>query len=148
MSAGSFAGKHRQALLEVLRYGAVAVLGLGVDVGIGYAAHRYLGLPLIVGAAAGFLTGVAVNYILFEVWVFRSGRMSWARLGKAYVAAQGALLVRLACVWLLGHWLAGMAQAALMTLVGAAGISFVVNFVLVRLFLKSQKPGLVDRGVG
>lgn len=136
MSAKVILARHRNSLLEALRYVAVAVLGLGIDIGIGYGAHRLLGLPLMAGAAAGFLTGVAVNYILFETWVFRSGEMSWRRLGKAYIAAQSAFLVRLGCVWLLGWLLAGMAQADLATLVGAAGVSFVVNFALVRLFLK------------
>ena len=137
MSQGLLSPTKKQVGLETLRYIAVAVLGLGVDVGIGYAAHRIFGLPLIVGATMGFLIGVAVNYLLFEVWVFRSGKLSWLRLGKAYVAALGALLVRLACVWRLEAVLYGLPQADLVTLVGAAGISFIVNFVLVRLFLKS-----------
>jgi len=126
----------RQELLRAARYMAVTVVGLAVDLGVGFAAHRLLPIPLVTSAALGFLTGVAVNYLLFEFWVFRSGKLSWGRLGKAYVAAQAALIVRLVCVWLLGMVIVGLPQAALLTLTLAAGVSFGVNFLLIRVFLR------------
>ncbi|WDF72864.1 GtrA family protein [Novosphingobium sp. KACC 22771] len=138
MSVSAPADQRREALMELVRYTVVAVLGLGVDVGIGYGARRLLGMPLVAGAALGFLVGVAFNYVLFEFWVFRYGRLTWLRLGKAYAASQGAIVVRLGCVWALGRLLAGLPQADLIVLVGAAGISFVVNFILTRLFLRKK----------
>lgn len=143
MSEASPPARLARLALEPLRYLAVVVVGLGIDIGVGYGAHRLLGLPLVAGAALGFLVGVAANYVLFEFWVFRTGRLSWPRLGKAYVAAQAALLVRLGSVWVLGHLLAGFAlfpliTPALLTLTAAAGLSFVVNFVLVRMLLKAR----------
>ena len=136
---------RQNAVMELARYIAVVVVGLGVDVGIGYAGHQLLALPLVVSAALGFLAGIAVNYVLFELWLFRTGRLSWARLGKAWLAAQGALLVRLGAVWALSRLLAGVVpglpRMALVVLILAAGLSFVVNFVLVRLMLKPGPKG-------
>jgi putative flippase GtrA len=124
-------------LKEALRYFVVVALGLGVDVGLAWVLSHGFGLPLVLCAAMGFLTGVAVNYVLFEYWVFATRRLSWLRLGKAYVAAQGAFAVRLASVWLLSRLLP---DKHLAVLVIAAGLSFVVNFALVRLFLRPQMP--------
>ena len=88
---------------ETLRYGMAMVVGLGVDLGLGYALNRWLAVPMLAAAAVGFLIAVAVNYLQFEYWVFATRQPGWARLGRAYGAAQGALLVRLAMVWLLGR---------------------------------------------
>ncbi|MFM5907982.1 MAG: GtrA family protein [Novosphingobium sp.] len=124
-------------LKEALRYFLVVALGLGVDVGLAWLLDHGLGLPLVLCAAIGFLTGVAVNYLLFEYWVFATRSPSWARLGKACVAAQGAFAVRLAGVWLLSRAMPGNHLAVLAI---AAGLSFAVNFALVRLFLRPQMP--------
>ncbi|WP_310530494.1 GtrA family protein [Novosphingobium sp.] len=125
-------------LKEALRYFLVVALGLGLDVGLAWVLSHVFGLPLLLCAALGFLAGVAVNYLLFEMWVFATRRLSWVRLGKAYLAAQGALLARLVSVWLLAMLLPDMPQRQLAVLVIAAGLSFTVNFVLVRLMLRPR----------
>ena len=122
---------------ETLRYGMAMVVGLGVDLGLGYALNRWLAVPMLAAAAVGFLIAVAVNYLQFEYWVFATRQPGWARLGRAYGAAQGALLVRLAMVWLLGRL--GLGRLAI--LAGAAGLSFVVNFLLARRWLGTRDGG-------
>lgn len=125
-------------LKEALRYFVAVLLGLCVDVGLAWALSHVPGVPLLFCAAIGFLAGVAANYVLFEMWVFATCRLTWARLGKAYLAAQGALLVRLVSVWLLALLLPPMLQRQLAVLVIAAGLSFTVNFALVRLMLRPR----------
>lgn len=125
-------------LKEALRYFLVVALGLGLDVGLAWVLNHLFALPLLICAGLGFLAGVAANYVLFEMWVFATRRLSWARLGKAYLAAQGALLARLVSVWLLAMLLPNMPQRQLAVLVIAAGLSFTVNFVLVRLMLRPR----------
>lgn len=129
-------------LKEGLRYFVVVVIGLGVDVGLAWWISRVTGLPLELCAAFGFLAGVAANYVMFEMWVFATGRLSFARLGKAYAAALGALAVRLAAVWALSRALARYWPDApygnLVILALAAGLSFIVNFALVRPLLRSR----------
>lgn len=119
---------QRARVLEGLRYAVTIVLGLGVDLSLAMAAHRLLGLPLVAGAALGFAGGVVCNYLLFELWVFATRRLSWARLGQIGVAGLGVLAVRLGAVWALDR----LGLPALLTLAVATGASFTLNFFLSR----------------
>ena len=119
----------KRAAGEPLRYLVAVVLGLGVDLGTALALRTALHVPTVLAAAAGFCCGLLVNYMSFEYWVFGRGQPSWTGLARLFAAAQTALVLRLAAVWLLG--LAGLPVAAVLVL--ATGVSFVANFFLSRL---------------
>jgi hypothetical protein len=76
--------------LETARYGAVILIGFGFDFGITLALSRRLGLPLELSAAIGFLSALALNYILFEFWVFRGedSAFSATRLSQTGLACR------------------------------------------------------------
>lgn len=128
----------RPQLTETIRYFIVILFGLSLDIAIGFTVHEVFAAPLIFGAAVGFLAGVAFNYVLIERWVFRTGQMSWVRLGKTCVAAQGVLIFRLVSVWALSRILGSSPQASLASLALASILSFSLNYLLMRLILRRQ----------
>lgn len=123
---------RRAAALEALRYTVAVAIGLGVDLALALAVNRLLGLPLVLGAAAGFAGGILSNYLLFELWVFATRQLRWARLARIVLAAQGALAVRLGVVWLLDR----LGVPPLPTLIAGAGLSFTVNFLVSRRIIR------------
>jgi putative flippase GtrA len=125
----------RVATGEPLRYLCAVVLGLALDLGVALALRTLLGLPTVLAAAAGFCSGLGLNYLTFEYWVFGRGQPSWTGLGRLFLAAQTALILRLAAVWLLG--LAGLPAPVVLVL--ATGLSFAANFFLSRLAVR--RPG-------
>lgn len=127
----------REHLREGLRYTATVAVGLVTDLTVAWLTNRVLSWPLVFCGAIGFATGVAVNYVLFEKWVFRTGRISLPRLGKAYAGALGALAVRLGSIAVFAEVLPVPGTSPLAILAMATGLSFLVNFVLVRRLLRS-----------
>lgn len=115
---------------ELLRFGAVTVLGLAIDVGLAWALASLAGLPLPLAAVCGFLVAAAVNYVLHEFWTFTSGaRRASAKRGLAYLAGLGlTLATRLAVVTALSRYVFADPAARLPVLAIAVGCSFVVNF--------------------
>lgn len=113
------------------KYFVVIVVGLALDIALAWTLEAVAGFPLVVCSAAGFLTAVAANYILFEYWVFDAHRFSLRRFALSYASSLGALAVRLAAisVFALVPW--DSSVAVLGKLVAAAGVSFVVNYILV-----------------
>ncbi|WP_127090651.1 GtrA family protein [Aquabacter cavernae] len=116
-----------------LRYLAVVVAGYGVDFGVSFSAFKLLGLPLPAAACVGFALAVAFNYLAHEFWTFAGTRRTGygARFGKFIGVALFTLLVRVGVIFALDPFASSdMAHAAL--LVGAAGVSLGVNYVLTR----------------
>ena len=115
---------------ELVRFFAVTVLGVMVDLAIAFALHTGLGVPLWLAAATGFTLAASVNYVIHQTWSFRSGpRDLSARRAALYaLAALATLSVRVAIVALLDRALAGAYPLAI--LIAGAGGSFFVNFAL------------------
>ena len=128
---------RRTAALELLRYTVAVGVGLGIDLSVALAVNRLLGLPLVAGAAIGFVGGILSNYLLFELWVFGTRQLRWARLGRIVLAAQAALALRLGAVWLLDR----LGVPPLPTLVAGAGVSFAVNFFVSRRIISAMRAG-------
>ena len=114
------------------RYGAVIVLGFGVDFGITLALSRLVGLPLELSAAIGFIGALALNYVLFEFWVFRreNSTFSAPRLLQTALAAGAALSVRVVSFGLSGKILGNSLPEVVATILLAAGASVLVNYLL------------------
>lgn len=127
-----------------LKYAVIVALGLCVDLGVALTLRWLFSVPLPLAAAIGFAIGVTFNYLLFELWLFGGCQPSLKRLGKAYIAALGAFGTRIATTWLLGQVILEGSYADFLILVGAIGVSFVVNFLSVKLLLSrtgSAKAG-------
>jgi putative flippase GtrA len=121
---------------DAIRYLGIAIIGLIIDLVIALSLRRIFALPLPVASAIGFLSAVAVNYVLFERFLFGQMRLSWIRLTKTYLSAQGALLVRVLVTWALTYVLYGSIMSDAVLLIISAGVSFVANFFIVRLLLR------------
>ena len=131
------AANGREHASEVVRYAAVVILGLGVDIGAGLFCRWLTGMPLVASGVVGFCAGVATNYLLCEKWVFRTGQVSWRRLGQAYLAGSAALCIRISAIWIAGIvWKNPDFSADFFKLMTAAGLSFGANFLLLRKFLR------------
>jgi putative flippase GtrA len=124
---------------QTARYGAVILLGFGIDFGITLALSRLVGLSLELSAAIGFLSALALNYILFEFWVFRGdSAFSATRLSQTALAAGAALSMRVGIIWLVGKVLGNTLPEVVGTILLAAGASVLVNYLLLcRVFAHS-----------
>ncbi len=121
---------------DVVRYLLIAIVGMIVDLIIALIIRRVFALPLPVATAIGFLSAVALNYVLLERFLFGRTVLSWTRLAKTYASAQGALIVRILVAWVLSRALHGSLQADAIVLITSASISFVANFLIVQLLLR------------
>lgn len=113
---------------QLVRFFAVTVLGVILDLAIAYALHQWVGVPLWLAAAIGFALAASANYVIHQTWSFRSGPLSLGRAGLYAGVALATLAVRVGIVALLEWVLPGAWPLAI--LVAGAGGSFCVNFVL------------------
>lgn len=121
----------------LVRFGIVAVGGLGVDLATGWSLSRFGGLPLTLAAFFGFCGGAAFNYLLHERWTFGSGAVS-ARRGSLYALTLLATLAcRLGAVAVLQRTVLPAPGDRLPILVLATGLSFAVNYLLSRFLVFS-----------
>jgi len=112
----------------LVRFFAVTVLGVILDLAIAYALHQWAGVPLWLAAAMGFGIAAGVNYVIHQTWSFRTGPLSARRAALYAGVALLTLAVRVAIVAALERALPGAWPLAI--LVAGAGGSFGVNFVL------------------
>jgi putative flippase GtrA len=113
---------------QLVRFFAVTVLGVILDLAISFALHQWAGVPLWLAAATGFTIAASANYVIHQTWSFRSGPLSARRAGLYGTVALAVLAVRVGIVALLERALPGAWPLAI--LFAGAGGSFVVNFAL------------------
>lgn len=113
---------------QFVRFFAVTVLGVILDLAIAFALHQWAGVPLWLAAATGFAIAAGANYVIHQVWSFRSGPLSLKRAGLYAGVALVTLAVRVGIVAALERALPGAWPLGI--LVAGAGGSFCVNFVL------------------
>jgi putative flippase GtrA len=123
---------------ELLRFFAVTVLGVVIDLAIAFALHTGFGVPLWIAAAIGFTLAASANYVIHQTWSFRSGPLSLRRAGAYALVALVTLAVRVGIVAQLDRVLAGDYPLAI--LIGGAGGSFIVNFVLSKWIVFAAPP--------
>lgn len=136
---------------EFLRFAAVTVAGLVVDIFLAWGLSAMFGLNLVLAAAAGFSVGAAFNYLLHELWTFRRSerRLSTGRMLR-YCAALGATLAtRLAVVYGLSQVL-NADQSHLAILLLATVLSFFVNYMVSKTFVfrSALQPETTSKGNG
>ena len=119
-----------------LRYVIVIVVGFIADLAIAFGSRQLLNLPLPVSATIGLLCAVALNYVLFEYWVYQSGKFSIARMAKTYAASLIALGIRVVVIITLSTFIQSSMVTDLLVLTAAIGISFVINFLFVQMIFQ------------
>jgi len=136
---------------EFLRFAAVTVVGLVVDISLALGLSVIFGLNLVLAAAAGFAAGAALNYLLHEFWTFRRSEreLSTSRMLR-YCGALGATLTtRIAVVYGLSQTLLA-GQGNLIILLLATVLSFFVNYFVSQLFVfqSAVQPKTTSKGNG
>lgn len=129
--------------MELMRFFAVAAIGLIIDTGIAWILFHEYSVPLTLSSVCGFLIAAAANYIMHELWTFKNNQstMSFNR-ALAYIGALIlTLLIRIVVVHITQIFLFPD-RFALLILIIAAGISFVVNFVASKFFVFKTKPSM------
>lgn len=116
---------------QIFRFGFVAVIGLGVDIGVAWVLVKSLNRPLFMAAIAGFLCGAVLNYGLHELWTFQnsSKRLSVKRLLKYLLGLWFVLAVRLSGISALSLLFPSHAFPILLV---AIALSFCVNYIVSR----------------
>lgn len=127
-------------MTDLLRFFAVTVVGVVIDLAIGFALHNVWGVSLWFAAAVGFAVAATANYVIHQKWSFRAGlrQLSTRRAALYAAVALATLAVRIAIVALLDRVLAG--DYALMILICGAGGSFFVNFTLSKFVVFAATP--------
>ncbi len=117
--------------MEFMRFFAVAVVGLTLDLAISWSAAHFLGIALWLAATVGFVTSAAMNYVLLELWTFRSHAkhgLSFARALKYFLSQGITLMARVTIVALLPLVVEGLEILEIL-IIGSA-CSFCVNFLI------------------
>ena len=83
--------------MQSLRFLMVSVVGVALDIALGWALATRLDLPLWLAGALGFATAALLNYLLHERWTFWGGRnrRSLGRFGRYLMSLGLTAVVRL-----------------------------------------------------
>jgi dolichol-phosphate mannosyltransferase len=124
-------GATLQSGQHLARFCMVAVAGLAVDMAIAWALNSLLVVPLTLAAIVSFTVAAGFNYLAHEFWTFGIGGSLSAKRGGLYLVTLGiTLAARLAVIVLVQRAFSLQPGQALVALVPAVGISFVVSFLL------------------
>jgi putative flippase GtrA len=124
----------RTVIQEAVRYSAVSVCALCVDVAILYVLVHYFSWWYLAAATVSFLVGLLLGYALSVALVFKYRRLKDRRIEFASFAAIGIVGVAInAAAMALGVKCLGLHY--LVAKCGAAGFTFLWNFVARRQFL-------------
>lgn len=140
--AGPGTTAARSRLFETLRFLAVALGGVVIDISISYLLATLLSVPLLIAAAVGFISAAIGNYVAHELWTFRNGpRQLSLRRSLHYVGASAVTLaVRIAVMAVLSIRLGG--TDPLTVLMCGAGASFFFNFAISKVMIFSNRAAL------
>lgn len=117
--------------MEFLRFFAVAVFGLTFDLAIAWCAAHFLGLPLWIAATISFGLSSAANYMLLELWTFRSRAnpgLSFSRALRYGLSQVVILMARIAAVTVLP--MIFITLDVLVILILSSGFSFAMHFLI------------------
>ena len=119
---------------ESWKYFLVSAASLALDMAIYWILFEGAKVPYLLANVVSVSAGLVVNYALSVAWVFKERRLSsrWAEFTGFVVIGLAGLAVNEA---LLAGFVAGLRLGPLVGKLGAAGGSFVFNFVVRRLIL-------------
>jgi putative flippase GtrA len=122
-----------EGLRELMLYGFASALALGLDWGL-LLALTALGVNYLVASAPGFISGMAVTYVLSVSMVFRHRPVADRRrefVGFIGVGLAGLVLTQ----GLMAFWVGGLHMHPGLAKIPTAGIVFVFNFTVRRALL-------------
>lgn len=123
---------------DLLRYGAASALALALDYSVLLALHHY-GVNYLVAAAAGFLCGLTLIYVLSVRYVFEGRRRRAASvemLGFLVTGVLGLLLTEA----LMHFFVSDMGLSVTIAKAPTAGLNFLFNFGTRRALLFKDAP--------
>lgn len=141
VGAPPLAARLRLMVADLIRYGLASALALAVDYGLLLLLSKRLGVAYLNATAIGFLTGMAVAYVLSIAVVFKGRRNVRASLEAASFVAIGVagLALNQLMIWaLVSHAGLDVAIAKAPT----AGVVFMFNFLARRSLLFTPKAPL------
>jgi putative flippase GtrA len=119
---------------EAIRYAAVSACAFIIDIAVLFVLVHYLSWWYVAAASASFLVGLLFGYVLSVTLVFKYRRLQDPRIEFASFAAIGMIGVALnAAAMAFGVKILGVHY--LIAKCGAAGFTFVWNFLVRRQFL-------------
>lgn len=126
---------------QALRYLVVVVMGLGMDLGVAILLVK-AGAPTLLASAIGLVCGAVSNFVMHRIWTFRTAELPppFPQI-LGYVASVAIIFpVRLAVLATL-QYLPVFVDDTL-ALILATGVSFVVNFFVLKslVFRKRAEP--------
>ena len=135
----------RSTLLEAARFFLVTLLGLVIDLGVGWASIA-AGSGDLPAAAAGLFAGMVTNYLLHLRWTFRGHSRSpglghFARYGLTTLLT---LAIRLGVLWTIAALGWQTMLHPLLRLCSGAGVSFVFSYAICRYVV--FRPAVRHRG--
>jgi len=127
--------------MRMAKYGAVVLIGFGIDFGVTLMLWHIAGLRLELAAAVGYLVALVFNYVAFEFWVFDSevSVFSARRLAQTVLVAGMALSARVGVIWLVQRVLGGAAREAMAALVLGYMSSILINYLFLQLVFARQR---------
>lgn len=122
--------------MQSLRFLAVSVIGVAVDVLMAWGLARAFGMPLWQAGLAGFAMAATLNYALHEVWTFRQGpvRASAARFLRHLASLGVTLAVRIGAILALEPVLAPIG-GPLAVLGASVALSFCASYLVARFWV-------------
>lgn len=127
--------------MEFLRFLTVSVLGVGVDLGLGWLLAA-AGTPLWLAAALGFAVAAALSYVLHRGWTFQdaAGMAKPTRLLRFLASLGLTFAARMVAVFSIGAML-GPDTNPLAVLVPSVAISFAVSFLAAKFLVFRATKG-------
>lgn len=122
-----------EGLRELALYGLASALALGLDYGV-LLGLTWLGVNYLVASGTGFLSGIAVTYLLSISVVFRHRPVADRRrefVGFIGVGLAGLVLTQ----GLMALWVEGLHMTPGLAKIPTAGIVFLFNFTVRRALL-------------
>nr|MBI1228756.1 GtrA family protein [Cytophagales bacterium] len=125
--------------MEFLRFFCVSLVGVVVDIAIAYTIVITFDAALWLSAAVGFISGALINYVLHELWTFKSQMRKLSKNRAAYFLTMSsiALIIRLTSVIALEYFFSSFHDLAILVL--AVGISFCFNYLSAKFLVFSSK---------
>jgi putative flippase GtrA len=128
----------KTVVLEATRYAAVSACAFIIDIAVLFILVHYLSWWYVAAATSSFLVGLLVAYVLSVTLVFKYRRLQDPRVEFASFAGIGAVGVAInAAAMTLGVKVFGVHY--LIAKCGAAGFTFVWNFLARRQFLFARR---------
>ena len=124
----------RRSLHELFLYGLVSIVALGADAGLLLVLTHFTPVPYLLAATGSFISGAFVAYALSVRYVFTQRRIPHrgAELLAFCLLGLAGLVVNDLVIAALVEW---AHSGILLAKMGAAGCTFLVNFLLRRQLL-------------